>query len=325
MTGNWSGLLRGVVAGAVGTTALNAATQLDMAVRGRPASDAPQQVVTALAERSGVAVPGSRRRRADRIAGLGPLSGTLTGLAVGGVGGVLRAAGLRLPALVGGSLMGAAAMAAADGPLALLRISDPRRWSSTDWVADVVPHLVYGVSTHATIIAAIPEDEAALRRPPAAALVRAAALGAATGARSSMGIAALSLTSSRADRGAVVSRWGSRGGSAVALLLAGGESVLDKLPATPARTAPPGLVPRAALGATSAAAVARRDGHDGTLAGAVGLASALGASVLGNRARALAARRLRSDVPGAVVEDVLAAALGWWGARRATGQRPATS
>lgn len=306
MTSNWNGFLRGAAAGAVGTTALNATTQLDMAVRGRPTSDAPEQVVATLAEKAGGSIPGGRRQRANRLAGLGPLSGTLTGVAVGGVGGVLRAAGLRLPALVGGPLMGATAMLAADGPLALLRISDPRRWSTTDWVADVVPHLVYGVTTHAAIIAAIPEQDAALRRPPARSLVRAAALGAATGARSSVGVAALTLTSSHATRPK----------SVAAALAAGGEIVLDKLPFTPARTAPSGLAPRLALGAGSAATMARRDGHDGTLAGAVGLASALGASLAGTRLRAVAAGRFGSDLPGAVVEDVLAVLLGWWAGRR---------
>jgi uncharacterized membrane protein len=38
--------------------------------------------------------------------------------------------------------------------------------------------------------------------------------------------------------------------------------------------------------------------------------------VLGVQARAAAARRLGSDLPGAVTEDVLAATLGWWATRR---------
>jgi uncharacterized membrane protein len=146
--------------------------------------------------------------------------------------------------------------------------------------------------------------------------VRAAAIGAATGSRSSAGLAAVAFTSSAADRGAVVSRLGSGAGTATVGALAATELVLDKRPSTPPRTAPPGLVPRAALGATTAAAVARRDGHDGSLAGVGGLAFALLTTVLGVRARAAAERRFGSDLPGALAEDVVAGTLGLFGARR---------
>jgi hypothetical protein len=30
-------------------------------------------------------------------------------------------------------------------------ITDPRHWSTADWLADAVPHLAYGVVTHATL------------------------------------------------------------------------------------------------------------------------------------------------------------------------------
>lgn len=46
-TSTWSGLLRGAAAGAADTAALNAVTTLDVAVRDRPVSDAPEQVVGA--------------------------------------------------------------------------------------------------------------------------------------------------------------------------------------------------------------------------------------------------------------------------------------
>jgi uncharacterized membrane protein len=84
----------------------------------------------------------------------------------------------------------------------------------------------------------------------------------------------------------------------------------------PSRLAAPGLVPRLALGSTSAAAMARRDGDDPALPALVGMAGAAGAAVLGVRARAAASRRFGSDTPGALAEDVLAAALAWFGARR---------
>lgn len=302
----WNGLLRGAAAGAAGTTALNAVTTLDVAVRGRPASDAPEQVVAALADRAGVEVP---RRR---LAAFAPLAGTATGVGVGAAAGALRAAGLRMPTAVGGPLLGLAAMLASDGPIAVLGISDPRRWTARDWATDAAPHLVYGMTTHAALVAALPDPPPP---PRASTLLRAAALGAASGSRSTAGAAAVAFTSSRTDRGPA-GRIGGRGAGVLAGLLATGEAVADKLPSTPSRTAPPGLLPRAALGAGSAAAVARRDGDDATLAGVVGLGAALGASVLGVRARAEAARRFGSDLPGAVAEDALAALLGWLGARR---------
>jgi hypothetical protein len=64
------GLLRGAVAGAAGVTALNAATYLDMAVRGRASGSAPQDLVEAVAGRAGVEIPGERDERGNRLAGL---------------------------------------------------------------------------------------------------------------------------------------------------------------------------------------------------------------------------------------------------------------
>jgi uncharacterized membrane protein len=146
-------------------------------------------------------------------------------------------------------------------------------------------------------------------------LMRAAALGAASGSRSTAGITAVALTSGTDDRGAVASRLGSRTGGVVAGLAAVGELVADKLPSTPSRLGA-GLLPRLVLGASSAATMARRDGHDVVLPLLIGLGGAGAASVLGVRLRAAAARRLGSDKPGAFAEDALAALLGWYGARR---------
>ncbi|MEU7815596.1 hypothetical protein [Pseudonocardia sp. NPDC049154] len=315
------GLLNGVTAGAAGTTALDVVSGTDAVLRARPASRAPEQLVAAVAARAGVEVPGGRSERRNRLAALGPLAGSATGLVVGAVAGGLRAAGLRLPTAVGGPLLGAAAMLATDGPLALTRVSDPRTWSAADWTADVLPHLAYGLATHATLVrlerGSPDSSDTASAAPPArpSTLLRAAALGAATGSRSTAGTAALALTSRTGDTG-VAGRIGGRTGTTLAGLLAVGEAAADKHPAVPSRLAAPGLAPRLTLGATSAAAMARRDGEDPALPGLVGLAGAAGAAVLGARARTAAARRFGSDRPGAVAEDVLAAALAWFGARR---------
>lgn len=147
-------ILRGAAAGAVGTTALDAVTYLDMAVRGRPASDVPQRTLEALARRVGARVPGEGETRANRLTGLGALAGIATGMGVGAVLGLARRYGWRPPLLLGAVLAGAAAMAASDVPVAGLGVSDPRTWSATAWVSDVVPHLTYGVATTAVLDAA---------------------------------------------------------------------------------------------------------------------------------------------------------------------------
>jgi hypothetical protein len=154
------GFLCGAAAGAAGTTALNAATYLDMAVRGRGSSSAPQDLVEAAADRAGVTIPGQGDERDNRLAGLGPLSGTGVGVAAGAVAGLLHSAlrsrGRALPAPLAILLISAAAMALSDVPLKLYGISDPadwaaRDWAARDWAADALPHLGYGIVTHATL------------------------------------------------------------------------------------------------------------------------------------------------------------------------------
>ena len=150
--------MRGAAAGAAGTTALNAATYLDMAIRGRGTSSAPQDLVERSAEKAGLDIPGSGDVRGNRLAGLGPLLGIAVGSAVGAAAGAIRRAlndrGRSIPAPLAVILIGSAAMALSDVPLKLLGISDPSDWAATDWAADAVPHLVYGTVTYATLRAA---------------------------------------------------------------------------------------------------------------------------------------------------------------------------
>jgi hypothetical protein len=40
-------------------------------------------------------------------------------------------------------------MAGANGPMTALGVTDPRTWAAADRVADVVPHLAYGLVTAA--------------------------------------------------------------------------------------------------------------------------------------------------------------------------------
>jgi hypothetical protein len=45
-------------------------------------------------------------------------------------------------------------MVGANGPMVILGVTDPRSWSGTDWLADLVPHAVYGIVT-AQVLAAL--------------------------------------------------------------------------------------------------------------------------------------------------------------------------
>jgi hypothetical protein len=144
------GLLAGAAAGAAGTTALNAVTYLDMALRGRPASSTPEESVEKMAEQAGLTIPGDDEARQNRVAGLGPLMGLLTGASAGAVAGALRAAGVRLPLSVGATLVGAGAMIGANAPMIRMGLTDPRQWGPASWLSDLVPHAAYGVVTAAT-------------------------------------------------------------------------------------------------------------------------------------------------------------------------------
>lgn len=143
--------LRGIAAGAAGTTALNTVTYLDMAIRARGTSSMPEQAVEELAKRSGKQVPGSGEDRDNRVQALGALSGTAAGCGVGLAAGLLRPVLRRLPVPLSGALLGAGAMAATDLPMTKLGLTDPRSWSSADWLSDAVPHLAYGLVAAATL------------------------------------------------------------------------------------------------------------------------------------------------------------------------------
>jgi hypothetical protein len=143
----------GLAAGAAGTTGLNAVTYLDMSLRARPASQAPEQAVDDLAKKSGHPVPGDGDERQNRLSGLGALTGIATGVAIGGAVGLLRRPLGRLPGPLAALLVGLGAMAATDVPMGALKLTDPKTWSSADWLSDLIPHLVYGAVTYLTLAA----------------------------------------------------------------------------------------------------------------------------------------------------------------------------
>ena len=107
-----SALVAGAAGGAAGTTALNAVTYLDMAVRGRSTSSAPEDSIEALVSRTGLRIPGEEDTRKNRVAGLGPLNGIFVGVGIGAVLGLARTAGWRPHVLTAGLVTGLGAMAA---------------------------------------------------------------------------------------------------------------------------------------------------------------------------------------------------------------------
>jgi hypothetical protein len=143
--------VRGAAAGAAGSTALNAVTYLDMIVRGRPSSSTPEDTVEKLAEKAHVPIPGDEEKRQNRLQGLGPMIGLVAGVGVGVLTGLARAAGFRSQPLVGTALTTVGVLVAANGPMTVLGVTDPRTWSATDWISDIVPHLAYGAVVKATM------------------------------------------------------------------------------------------------------------------------------------------------------------------------------
>ncbi|MEP6648669.1 MAG: hypothetical protein ABJA74_01975 [Lapillicoccus sp.] len=294
-----SPLTRGLLAGAAGTTALTAVTYADMALTGRPASTAPNDVVAALLRRAGRNVPGD-----NSLAGLAALAGIGAGLGVGVLASLLRSAGVRIPPAVGGPAICALAMAASDLPMAALGVGDPRTWTAADWTRDVVPHLAYGVAVRATM------DRLDRRRVPAAAEAetaprrntniagRSLLIGLASGGRSSLGIFA----AARLARKPVA--------TAAAATAVVGEIVADKLPTTPSRLEPGPLLGRVATGGLGGWAVARQQGANPVLPTALGLVGGLVGSAI-----AAAWRQVASDrgwvIQGAVAEDGMSVALAW--------------
>ncbi|MFT4040067.1 MAG: hypothetical protein QM692_17945 [Thermomicrobiales bacterium] len=141
-------ILRGAIAGAAGTVALDLVTYGDMLLRGRAASDVPAEVAGVLADHLGIeALAASTEGEAadNRRQAAGALLGYKTGVGMGVLYGLLDAAPGSTPAPLAGVTLGLGAMAASDLPIALTGVSDPATWTAADWLSDLIPHLVYGL------------------------------------------------------------------------------------------------------------------------------------------------------------------------------------
>jgi uncharacterized membrane protein len=131
-------------------------------------------------------------------------------------------------------------------------------------------------------------------------------LGAATGLRSQMGMASVVVFGAQRPRTPAWLR--AKPARPVALTLALGELVADKLPSTPKRTELPGLAARIGLAALSSGILANSAGQGGPVPVVVGVVAAVGAAFGGMTARGALARRL-PPIAVAVAEDILAATL----------------
>lgn len=142
-------IARGLIAGAVGTVALNGVTYLDMAARGRPASSMPAETVEQAVDAAGVGLARGDDDEAGqhRSQGLGALLGYVSGLSFGALYGALRARADDVSVAAGALGLTLAAMAGANLPSVAMGVTDPRDWGAEGWIADIVPHVAYGLVT----------------------------------------------------------------------------------------------------------------------------------------------------------------------------------
>jgi hypothetical protein len=141
-------ILAGTAAGAVGATAINVTTYADMMVRGRSASRVPAELAGKLASSVGLDLaPGAPDKAANRKEALGSLLGYGQGLWLGAAYGLARPLLGGISPILAGAALGLVTMVASDVPVAVSGISRPSQWTASDWLADLVPHLVYGVVT----------------------------------------------------------------------------------------------------------------------------------------------------------------------------------
>jgi hypothetical protein len=161
----------GAAAGAAGTTALNAVTYLDMVLRARPTSTTPEETVRKAEELTHLPLSSNgpdSEAAANRRSGLAGLLGIAAGLGTGAAYGLLRARlGKDIPRDIPLPVLAAVAALGADAgtlvPMAALGVSDPRSWSATSWISDIVPHLAYGAVTALVFEALSPPRRRRLR------------------------------------------------------------------------------------------------------------------------------------------------------------------
>ena len=318
------GLAAGLAAGLVGAFAMTefqaalARGKITSGVKGRPATEKAANRLSKLATGRHI---GRTRRSA---------AGEAVHYAVGSlVGGLYGLAAERLPQVTAGrgAAFGAVAATVVDETLVpATGLGDPF-WKAParSHPYSYASHLVFGTSTEATRKALrgfLGDVQAGARvvregTPPAQPLDTtgpgrwrtfglAFLLGATAGPRTSAPLTAVTWAARLGWidlKGSPLAWLASPKAATVVTPLAIGELVADKLPATPDRTEPVGVVARAASGAVSGAALT---GGRSLPAALAGVAGALAATYVGHTLRTRLSRSLGRDWPVAGAEDLLA-------------------
>lgn len=142
-------MLQGLLAGAAGTLALDIYTYADIFVTARPPSTLPATTVQKIAERVGLSwlarddgdAPKNRR------GGAGALLGYAVGLGAGVGYAVTRPALRRLiPWPVAGAILGGTTLLLSEGSATALGATDWSAWTPQEWLADIVPRTLYGIT-----------------------------------------------------------------------------------------------------------------------------------------------------------------------------------
>jgi hypothetical protein len=139
---NAKALVCGLAAGAAGTAVLNATTYADMAIRARPASKVPKRVVKEFARWGGV-----QKLPPERTKGLSMLLGYADGFGTGVLLGVMRPRMRGVPWFIAGMGLAAFTLFLSEGSATAMGKTDPLKWSASDWLADIVPRMLYGCVT----------------------------------------------------------------------------------------------------------------------------------------------------------------------------------
>jgi uncharacterized membrane protein len=106
---------------------------------------------------------------------------------------------------------------------------------------------------------------------------------------------------------------GSTAAVAIFTVLAVAELITDKLPSTPSRTKPPGLIARFVCGALSGACVGKSAGQNMAYGAMLGAAGGIAGAFAGYKWRTGLVRALKvPDFAIALLEDIIAIGGGWF-------------
>ena len=145
-------IAQGLLAGAAGTLALDIYTYADILATARAPSSLPSTTVQKIAEQLNVSAlasddgdaPKNRRSGAGALLGYGVGLGAATGYAL--IRPLVRS---WLPWPIAGALLGAATLVASEGSSTALGATDWSQWTPSEWLADIVPRTVYGLTVAA--------------------------------------------------------------------------------------------------------------------------------------------------------------------------------